>query len=227
MHKARVTLGIGLVASLLANCVLQVAATQVLSLFGASYAQQATWTLRILLLAAFPLTIKYHYIAICRIQDRIRRAMLGILPGSLLELSAAALGAHLGGLIGLSVGWVVAIYIESLFMVRTVVRTVRSPEMNTDASISVPIWLAHSTPTPVAVTNYLGGDAIWQIDTISLPIIRLTAIKKANKEIEKRRNEHGFQSIWRASQSERDEYSNPARSTVSSRQDADGLSGKR
>jgi len=126
--RARVTLSIGLVASLLANCLLQVAARQVLSVFGASYAQQAVSTLRILLLAAFPLIIKYHYIAICRIQDRIARAMFGMLPGGLLELSAAALGAQLGGLTGLSAGWVAAIYIEAFFMFGAVARTIRSSE---------------------------------------------------------------------------------------------------
>ena len=117
-----------MVISLAANCLLQPAAKQMLSLFGADYAEQAVWTLRVLLLAAFPLVIKYHYIAICRIQDRIARAMLGMLPGGLLELGAATLGAHLGGLTGLSAGWVIAISIESCFMFRTVAKTVRSEE---------------------------------------------------------------------------------------------------
>lgn len=225
MHKARVTLVVGLATTLLANCVLQVTAKQVLGLFGASYAQQATWTLRILLLAAFPLTIKYHYIAICRIQDRIKRAMLGMLPGGLLELGAATLGAHLGGLIGLSVGWVVAIYIESLFMFRTVTRTVRPFDRNVGVNQSVPGCLVNSVPTPVIGSDYVEMDAIWQLDTISMPIVRLTAIKKANKEIESRRNASGFQSNWRANQFEDEKYSNLANNTTS-RQNADDLAGK-
>jgi O-antigen/teichoic acid export membrane protein len=204
-HKARVTLAVGLATSLLANCVLQVAAKQALSLFGASYAQQATWTLRVLLLAAFPLTIKYHYIAICRIQDRIKQAMLGMLPGGLLELSAAALGARLGGLTGLSAGWVVAIYIEALFMFRTVVSTVRAARAESDVIDRLPARLAHTAQIPVMEPNYLGGDAIWLMDTISMPIVRLTAIKKANKEIECRQRERGFQSPWRINRGEHEE----------------------
>jgi hypothetical protein len=97
-HKVRLTVGLALIASLLANCLLQFDTKQVLSLFGSSYAEQAAWCLRILALAAFPFIIKFHYMSICRIQDRVARAMLGMIPAVLLELSAAALGAHLGGL---------------------------------------------------------------------------------------------------------------------------------
>ena len=221
-HKARVTLAVGLATSLLANCVLQVAAKQVLSLFGSSYAQEATWVLRVLLLAAFPLNIKYHYIAICRIQDRIKRAMLGMLPGGLLELGAAALGARLGGLTGLSVGWVAAIYIELLFMSRTVARTVRASGADIDAIHQVPGWLMNSVQIPATGLDSVGGDAIWLMDTISMPIVRLTAIKKANREIERQWRERGLQSNWHRGQDDYAGHPYPARSTISARQDTDG-----
>ncbi len=94
-HKARVTIGLAFVTGLLANCLLELATKQVLSVFGGSYADQATWCLRVLLLALFPLIIKNHYISICRIQDRVTQAMLGMLPGGLLEIGAAALGIRL------------------------------------------------------------------------------------------------------------------------------------
>jgi len=124
-YKARVTIGVALVISLLAICLLLVASKQVLGLFGSSYAEQATWCLRILALATFPLIIKNHYISICRIQDRIVNAMLGMLPGGVLELVAAALGAHLGGLFGLSLGWVIALVAEAIFMFHTVYKAIR------------------------------------------------------------------------------------------------------
>ncbi len=127
-HTARVTISIAMVTSVLANCLLVVGTKQVLGLFGSTYAEQAAWSLRILVLAAFPLIIKNHYISICRIQDRIARAMLRIAPGSLLELGAAALGAHLGGLSGLSIGWVAGVYVESMFMFCTVYKAVRIVE---------------------------------------------------------------------------------------------------
>ncbi len=62
LHKVRLTVGLGLVASLAANCLLQFDMQQVLGLFGSGYAEQAAWTLRFLALAAFPLTIIYPYV---------------------------------------------------------------------------------------------------------------------------------------------------------------------
>ena len=125
-RKARFTIGVSLVVSIAANLVLQLGATQVLSLFGKTYELEAAWCLRILALAAFPFIIKNHYISICRIQDRIVKAMIGMLPGGVLELGAAALGAHIGGLSGLSLGWVGALYVEAAFMLPTVFVVLRN-----------------------------------------------------------------------------------------------------
>ncbi len=221
-RKARITLALGLATSLLANGVLQLAAQQALALFGASYAQQATWTLRVLLLAAVPLTIKYHYIAICRVQDRIRQAMLAMLPGGLLELSAAALGAHLGGLTGLSAGWVVAISLEAACMFRTVANAVRlgreaaSPARNDrgEASERVTVTLPMGNPRSEKA-DYRRGEAIWLMDTISMPIVRLTAIKHANKAIERRWSEYTFQAPWRINRCEHEEQLYPVPGAVS------------
>lgn len=124
-HKARFTLGLAIATSIAANCVLQLGAWQLLGLFGHIYAEQAVWCLRILSLGAFPLIIKSHYIAICRIHDRIANAILLIAIGTLIEVGGAALGAHLGGLSGLSLGWLVAISFEVIFMSRTVYRAAR------------------------------------------------------------------------------------------------------
>lgn len=149
--KARVTICLALVTSIIANCLLQFDTKQVLSLFGSSYAAQAAWSLRILGLAAFPLVIKNHYISICRIQDRIVWAMIGMLPGGILELCAAIMGAHLGGLSGLSLGWVAAITVESIAMFGTVYKTVRNIDVAAQKITSLshvemePIWLADTS----------------------------------------------------------------------------------
>ena len=233
-RKARVTLALGLAVSLLANGVLQVTARQALALFGASYAQQATWTLRTLLLAAVPLTIKYHYIAICRVRDRVRRAMLGMLPGGLLELSAAALGARLGGLTGLSAGWVAAITIEALFMLRVVAGAVFVTRAGPSPAPALFGWVgltrrrvgAWACPRPGSHSqefdnqpDYVEGDAIWLMDTISMPIVRLTAIKNANKEIERRWGEYSFQPPWRINRCEHEEQLFPVPGTGADYQD--------
>jgi O-antigen/teichoic acid export membrane protein len=123
-HKTRLTLGLASVTSILAACVLLLGTRQILGLFGHAYAEQAAWSLRILSLGSFPIIIKYHYVAVSRIQDRIARATLPMIVGGLLELGVAALGARLGGLPGLSLGWLAAACVEAVFMSRTVYKAV-------------------------------------------------------------------------------------------------------
>lgn len=132
-HNVRLTLSLAVLTTVLVNGVLLFGTKQVLGLFGHIYAEQAAWTLRILALGAFPLIIKNHYIAILRIQNRMAHALLPIVAGSLLELGAATLGACLGSLTGLSLGWVIGICIEAIFMFRTVYMAIRSIDISTDS----------------------------------------------------------------------------------------------
>lgn len=124
-YKTRTTLALSLATCVLANCLLQFGSKQVLGLFGHSYAEQASWSLRILSLGAFPLVIKNHYVALCRIRDRMGRAILPLAMGACLELAMAAFGAHLGGLSGLSLGWLTAVSIEATCMFYPLYKTVR------------------------------------------------------------------------------------------------------
>ncbi len=120
MYKIRATLKLSLVMGLLANVVLLIGANLVLSLFGRAYAEQAGWSLRMLGLAVFPLIIKNHYVAICRIQGRTVSTALYMAAGGLLELILAALGARMGSLSGLCLGWLTAICLEAAFMASAV-----------------------------------------------------------------------------------------------------------
>lgn len=146
-RKARVTIGLALAACIIANCLIQFDTKQVLGLFGNSYAEQATWSLRILTLQALPLIIKTHYISICRIHDRIGRAMVGMLPGGFFELACGAMGAHFDGLTGLCLGQTIVICIESICMFPTVYRTLRFAGVAAEAALPAsdeevkPIWL--------------------------------------------------------------------------------------
>ncbi len=121
-RKLRMTLGLSFVTVIFANCVLQLAAGQILDLFGHIYALQAVLCLRILGLAAFPMIIKYHYIAVSRIHSKMARAVLPVAIGGVLELVIAALGAHIAGLAGFSLGWVIAVCVEAVFMFPAVYR---------------------------------------------------------------------------------------------------------
>jgi len=173
-QKARATMGIAFLVSLFVTLALTFATKQVLGLFGNSY-ENAAQCLQILLLASFPLIIKNHYISFCRIQDRITQAMLAMAPGGLLELGAAILGAHVAGLTGLSIGWVVAISIESLFMLPTVYRVVRG--VHGVHSMHVVHGLHDQEASPQAfdrydMPDYLDSEApVWLVDTLSLNVI--------------------------------------------------------
>jgi O-antigen/teichoic acid export membrane protein len=124
MHKIRVTLGLALITSLFCNCLLLFGAAQILALFGHNYAQQAAWCLRILGLGAFPMIIIDHYMAVSRIHRKVAQIALPIATvGCVLELGMAALGAHFGGLVGLSLGWDAALCVQAVVMFPTVYRS--------------------------------------------------------------------------------------------------------
>lgn len=173
-HKARVTMGLALLTSIIANGLLQFDTKQVLGLFGDSYAGQATWCLRILALGAFPLIIKNHYISICRIQDRIGQAMFSMLPGGVLEVVGAILGAHIGGLTGLSLGWIVTIGIESLFMIGTIYKVVYPIEpslIKEQATAEMQaVWLLETAIQPAIGQGYTG--AFWLEDTAKMVTVK-------------------------------------------------------
>lgn len=127
-RQIRLTLSLSFAISILANCLLFFGARQILSLFGPAYAEQAAWSLRILGLGAFPLIIKDHYIAVCRIHNRMAYTIKPIAIGALLELGGPVLGARLGNLPGLSLGWVLAMVIEAVYMSAAVYRAMHSPQ---------------------------------------------------------------------------------------------------
>lgn len=130
-QKARLTLSLALVACMLANFVLLLCARQLLGLFGQAYADQASWSLRILGLGAFPLIIKTHYITIKRIQGRLAQAILLIAVGGFLEVGAPALGAHFDNLLGLSLGLIIALCVEAAFMARAVYKAIQFIDTST------------------------------------------------------------------------------------------------
>lgn len=143
--KFRLSFGISGSTSVAANLVTFGAATFVLGIFGPKYAHEAAWTLRVLGLAAFPLLVKNHFVAICRVTGRIRATAPYVWLATMLELVLAATGAQIGGITGLSVGWATALSIEAMIMGPTVYRTLfpsetaglaqdRLPDANTTAT---------------------------------------------------------------------------------------------
>jgi O-antigen/teichoic acid export membrane protein len=116
----RLTLALAVALSLAGVVVVWLGASFALQIFGRSYQTEAAWSLRIVVLAVFPLIIKDHFVACCRVRRRIVGGTLAITAASLLELAAAAAGAALGGLVGLCIGWVVAVFVGVLPLLPTV-----------------------------------------------------------------------------------------------------------
>ena len=134
-QKTRMTVGLSLSVSLLAGLLLIMGAHFILSFFGPEYAAQASWSLRILAIGSLPLVIKYHYLAIHRIKDHVAKAIVPITLGSILELVMAVIGTHFYGLSGLSLGWVVGMFIEASIMSPTVIRTLRGLDLPAEVTL--------------------------------------------------------------------------------------------
>lgn len=193
-QKIRVTIGLAVLSAILVNLYVQVAPQQLLSTFGHSYAEQASWCLRILVFGAFPQIIKNHYISICRIHDRIGRAMISMAPGGLLEICAAAAGAKLGGLNGLSLGWIGALCIEALFMLPAIYRVTRKAHTfsSAPATSTMPIAAEHaivlnSGMLPLVEPDYNGLSEIWKLKTMTM-----LAIKQPQQEMGTHNHQTGF-----------------------------------
>lgn len=129
-EKIRFTLKLSFIIGALGAAALFMGADLIMRMFGSIYADQATTTLRILAVSIFPIIIKTHYVAVSQIFGRMIKAAKLIAVGSILELGLAAIGAHLGGLPGLSLGWVIAVYIEGLLTIAPVYRIAISDEQS-------------------------------------------------------------------------------------------------
>ncbi|MCS6800892.1 MAG: MATE family efflux transporter [Chloroflexota bacterium] len=123
-QRTRFTIPLAAALGGAANLVLLVAAEPLLTLFGPGYADGALPSLRILALGVFPLIVKDHYVAICRVEGRVREAARVMVIGGAGEIALAALGALLAGLPGVALGWLSAVTLEAIFTAPIVLRAV-------------------------------------------------------------------------------------------------------
>jgi hypothetical protein len=123
VSRARLTMLLGLASGLGMWVVVAIGGDWILAVFGHQYAEGAGLLLRLLTLAAVPLMVKNHFIAFLRIHRRIRLGVIAIAAGGALELVGAALGARVGEVPGLSIGWVLALTLEAACMMPSVWRT--------------------------------------------------------------------------------------------------------
>lgn len=148
LTRMRLTLPLGLAASLAADIVVWVFADLVLRAFGAGYADQGVTALRVIVLAGLPIVIKDHYVALRRVQGRTTGAAVVTVLGCVLEVAAATIGAQTGGITGLCTGWVIALMLEALCAAVPLARESRAlgqPEVSEEAVVLI----AASSGSPV------------------------------------------------------------------------------
>jgi len=122
----RHTLRYSLLICLIANIGIWVLGKLALAVFGSNYASNAYLALIATCIGGFGLVIKDHHVALARINGTVGREAILIAALSGFEAVAAVVGAHLGGITGLGVGWLVATVLDALVCGPLVWKTYRS-----------------------------------------------------------------------------------------------------
>ena len=123
-------------------------AGDILKVFGHDYVQ-ATTALIIIGLTTYPQSLKAHYVAIARVRGRMQQAAFRTTVGACLEVGAAAAGAHVYGLTGLAVGYLVATLAETVLFSPTVfgvLRAAHAPSRRAPTSSPAKRPAAHAAP---------------------------------------------------------------------------------
>lgn len=152
LKRMRLTIPFGLAVSATASIVLFPLAGPLLHIFGSSYAEQGTAILRLIVLAGLPFVVKDHFIALRRVQGRTTQALAVTSVFLVLELVGAFIGAQLGGVIGLCLGWLGVLVVEALVLAVPIVRALRTgaPVLDRPAPSAVEVSSdAPDAPSPV------------------------------------------------------------------------------
>lgn len=109
----------------------------VLRIFGAAYAENGYAVLIVLAAGGLGLIIKDHHVTLARVTGNEGReaVLMAVLGG--VEVVLAVVGAHRGGLLGLSLGWLAAVALEAVVCAPLVWRAYRG-------TVAVPVQ-AHMT----------------------------------------------------------------------------------
>jgi O-antigen/teichoic acid export membrane protein len=149
-EKLRFVLRLSILIGLPAMAVLAIGAHFALSIFGHSYAQLATVPLWLLILTYIPGLPNAQYIAVCRATGRVGRAAVLLTIMALCQLGAVVIGGKLGGLDGLTLGYLMVTVAWGFVTTPTVLKAafVRSSERR--AATGAMAALSETGPHPVA-----------------------------------------------------------------------------
>jgi hypothetical protein len=87
-----------------------------LHLFRAKYAELKGTSIQLFDFGVLGLTVRYHCIAVARLQYRMLQATRVLFAGGLVELAFAHSFGRIYGLLGLTAGWLIAVTIEAIVM---------------------------------------------------------------------------------------------------------------
>ena len=133
--KVRVGLLICLVTGLPASIFIAIFARPVMSVFGSGYASSAGAALTILALTYIPFVFHHFFLAISRVQGKVRGAGVFSVFAGVAELLAAWYGGSRGSLTEL-VGWVaVVMAVETILVAPTVLRVVLPSKQSAAAEL--------------------------------------------------------------------------------------------
>lgn len=127
-RKLRFTLRMSLlvVGALIAGTL--ISADLLLGIFGANYVDQAGGALRLFAIGALFGIVKPHFIAVYRVQQRVKAGLPYIILFSVSEVVCATIGFLYGGLTGLGVGWLVSLILEALVLGPMMFRVVQQSQ---------------------------------------------------------------------------------------------------
>lgn len=118
-EQVRFTLAVSILLGVVAALVFYFLSGFALSLFSSAYLTAHT-AMRLLALNLAPGAIKAHYVAIARVRGKMGRAARLTTATAALEVTLAGLGGWMGGLTGISLGWLVAVCVEAALFGPTV-----------------------------------------------------------------------------------------------------------
>lgn len=113
-HHFTLSLTVSLLFSLICAVFVFLYSETILELFNPAYREIAGSSLRFLGFSLLGSTLKFHACTLARLSDAMRKASLPFALGGLLELGFLIVGAKLGGLEGLVIGWTIAVTIEGI-----------------------------------------------------------------------------------------------------------------
>jgi O-antigen/teichoic acid export membrane protein len=128
-ERLRFSLRMSMLVGLAAGAVLFAAAPLLLHVFGAFYADLATGSLRVLVVVIPAMVLKLHYVAVERVRERVGRAAVFMSGGAILEVALALLGAAHGGILGLSIGFTLAVAVQAALSVPALRAALRSTSL--------------------------------------------------------------------------------------------------